>query len=72
MNLKEILQKIVDNKEPILLCDNNQEWEANVLLEKLSEPKLKVDAYLQSGLYIAEINPGGYLGQVLYRVKQKI
>ncbi len=72
MNLKEILQKIVDSKEPILLCDSNQEWEASLLLERLSEPMLKLKAYIQPGLYIAEINPGGYLGRVLYRVKQKI
>lgn len=71
MNLKEILQKIVDNDEPILLCDKNQEWEAGDLLDKLSEPVLKIRAYLQPGIYVAEISPGGYLGRVLYQVKQK-
>ena len=71
MNLKEILQKIVDNKESILLNDNNQDWEASILLETLSESKLKVNAYFQSGLYIAEIDPRGYLGRVMYKVKQK-
>lgn len=71
LNLKEILQKIVDNKESILLNDNNQDWEVNILLETLSESKLKVNAYFQSNLYIAEIDPRGYLGRVLYKVKQK-
>lgn len=72
MSLKEILQQIVDNNEPILLCNNGHEWEASNLLEELSEQKLKVNAYHQAGLYIAEINPEGYLGQVLYKVKQKV
>lgn len=71
MNLKDILQKIVDNKEPILLCDNNQDWDASILLESLSERVLKVNAYFQPGMYIAEMNTGGYLGRVLYRVKRK-
>ena len=71
MRLREILQKIVENKDPVLLSDSQQDWEASVLLEKLSEPKLKTEAYLQPGLYIAEINDGGYLGRVLYKIKQK-
>ena len=71
MNLKEILQKIVSENLPILLCDSDKEWEASVLLEELTEPRLKVNAHLQSGLYIAEIDHGGYLGRVLYRIKQK-
>lgn len=71
MNLKEILQKIADTNEPILLCENNNEYEAGVLLQELSEPKLKVNAFYQSGMYIAEIDPRGYLGRVIYRIKQK-
>ena len=71
MSLREILSKLIENKTPILLSDGNKDWEAVSLLENLSEPMLKRDAYLQPGLYIAEINSGGYLGQVLYKVKQK-
>jgi len=71
MNLKEILQKIVNNQEAITLNDGTQEWEAGTLLNSLPEPKLKVSAYLQNGMYIAEIDPKGYLGRVLYRVKSK-
>jgi hypothetical protein len=33
---------------------------------------LKRQAYLQPGLYIALINDGGYLGEVLYRVKPRV
>jgi len=71
MRLKEILKKIVENKESVLLSDKQHDWEASVLLEKLSEPMLKTKAYLQPGLYIAEIDDGGYLGRVLYKIKQK-
>ena len=71
MSLKDILRGIVQNDVPILLNDGNKDWEANALLETLSEPMLNRNAYMQSGLYIAEINHKGYLGQVLYKVKQK-
>ena len=71
MLLKEILQKLVEDDEPILLSSNGQDWTANALLESLSEPMLKKKAHLQPGLYIAEINDAGYLGQVLYKLKPK-
>ena len=71
MRLKEILQQIVDEELPVLLHDNNQDWEAGVLLGKLSERVLSRPAYMQTGMYIAEINEKGYLGTVLYRLKQK-
>ena len=69
MSLKEILQKIVSDHQAILLNDGNQEWEAGALLASLPEPRFKVNAFFQSGLYIAETDPKGYLGRVLYRVK---
>ena len=71
MSLREVLSELVQKETPVLLNDGNNDWEANVLLETLSEPMLKRNAYLQPGLYIAEINSGGYLGQVLYKVKPK-
>jgi hypothetical protein len=71
LNLKEIHQKIRNDQEPILLCDSVQEWDAGALLENLSESRLKVNAHFQAGLYIAEIDPKGYLGRVLYKVKMK-
>ena len=70
MSLKEILQKIVNDQEEILLNDGTKEWEADMLLTSLPEPRLRVNAYFQSGLYIAEVDPKGYLGRVLYRVKK--
>jgi len=71
MSLREILEKLVQKNDPILLNDGTDDWEAHVLLEKLSDIMLKKRAYLQPGLYIAEINSEGYLGQVLYKIKQK-
>ena len=71
MSLKDVLMKLARDKTPILLSDGNQDWKADTLLETLSEPMLKRDAYFQQELYIAEINSGGYLGQVLYKVKQR-
>ncbi len=35
---------------------------------RLSPLRLRTAAYLQPGLYIAEISPGGYLGRVLFRL----
>lgn len=71
MNLKDILVKLSEENSSILLNDGEKEWEAQGLLETLSAPILNRDAYMQPGLYIAEINNSGYLGQVLYKLKQK-
>jgi len=71
MRLKEILQKIAKDEDPVLLSDGEKDWEARALLNNLSEPMLKKQAYFQPGLYIAEISDAGFLGQVMYRVKQK-
>lgn len=72
MSLREILEKLVEKKAPVLLCDSrNKKWEAGELLENLSKPMLKKRAHIQSGLYIAEINDSGYLGSVLFRLQLK-
>ena len=70
MNLKDILTGLVEKKESVLLNDGKRDWEASALLDELSVPQLKRPAYLQPGMYIAEIDSGGYLGKVLYKVKQ--
>jgi hypothetical protein len=71
MSLRDILEKVIADKLPILLSDRNKDWEASELLEYLSMPMLKRRAHFQPGMYIALINDGGYLGEVLYRVKPK-
>jgi len=71
MSLREILEKLVETKDQILLCDSTNEYNADSLLEKLSAPMLKRKAHMQPGLYIAEVNDAGYLGQVLFKIKQR-
>ena len=71
MILQEILQKIVSKNPPILLNDNERDWEASALLSNLSAPTLNRRAYMQPGLYIAEIDDNGYLGRVMYKIKQR-
>jgi len=71
MILQEILQKIVDSDTSICLSDKEKDWDAGVLLAQLPAPVLRRPAYMQPGLYIAEVNDGGYLGRVLYRIKHK-
>jgi len=69
VRLKEILQRIADTEEAVIFSDQKGEWSADDLLKRLSEPMLNREAHLQPGLYIAEINNGGYLGSVLFKVK---
>jgi hypothetical protein len=71
MSLRNILEKIIEDGNSILLSDSNKDWEASDLLANLSEPMLRTRAHLQPGLYIAEINDSGFLGQVLYKIKRK-
>lgn len=71
MSLKEILQRIVENKESILSSDSEKDWHAGDLLNGLSERMLRTQAHLQQGLYIAEISDTGYLGRVMFKIKQQ-
>jgi len=70
MSLRDILTKLAEADAPVLLSDGSQEWKASELLGSLSEPRLKTPAHMQPGMYIAEINDRGYLGRILYRVKE--
>ena len=69
MSLQDILHEIDNSGEAILLCDQERDWLAGDLLRSLSERRLRTPAHLQRGMYIAEINAGGYLGAVMYRIK---
>jgi hypothetical protein len=71
MSLRTILEKIIEDGNSVLLSDSNKDWEARDLLANLSEPMLRTQAHLQPGLYIAEINDSGFLGQVLFKIKRK-
>jgi len=68
MSLKEVLQKMIDDGNSVLLNDGDKISRAGDLLDNLSEPVLNKKAHIQPGLYIAEIDDGGYLGKVLYKL----
>ena len=67
MKLQEILQKLVDEGNSALLNDGDKISNAGDLLDTLSDLTLNRKAHMQPGLYIAEIDDGGYLGKVLYK-----
>jgi len=67
MTLRDILQNMAIENETIKLSHDNEVFDLHGLLETLPEPVLNRQAYLQPGLYIAEINEGGYLGEILLR-----
>jgi hypothetical protein len=70
MKLKEILQKLIADGNLSFLNDGQKSTDAQELLATLPERMLEREAYLQPGLYIAEINDRGYLGRVLYKLNQ--
>ncbi len=67
MILREVLQKLADDGHSVLLNDGDKIFSAGDLLESLSDLTLNRKAHMQPGLYIAEINDAGYLGEVLYK-----
>ena len=69
MSLKEILEKFVREEAACQLWDGSRNWNADELLGALPHTRLMIRAYLQPGLYIAEISEAGYLGRVLYTLK---
>ena len=71
MSLKEVLEKLVQDREPVLLKDRRGEWEACDLLTTLSMPMLRTRVNFLPGFYIAVVSDGGYLGEVLFRIKAK-
>jgi hypothetical protein len=71
MCLKEALEKIANDKEPILLQDHRQDWEASDLLICLSAGMLKRQVAMLPGFYIAALSESGLMGEVLYRFKSK-
>lgn len=71
MSLKEALGMIVERCEPILLCAAGVDWEAQALLDHLTERKLGQHVQYMPGFYIAAVNDSKCLGEVLYRIKKK-
>jgi hypothetical protein len=69
MCLKEILQKLAGEEDMKLYDNDKTPAQAAVLLTTLSERMLNKKAHLQPGMYIAEINDKGYLGNIMFRFK---
>jgi len=69
MNLREILKKIIDKQETVILSNSIDSFNAKELLASLPDTKLNIRSFYQQGLYIARIDDKGFLGDVLYRVK---
>lgn len=69
MCLKEILQKLAGEENMTLYDNDKTPAQAAVLLTTLSERMLNKKAHLQPGMYIAEINDKGYLGNIIFRFK---
>ena len=64
-----MLESLIQWNDHLLLTDKEKTWRPQELLHSLSEVKRNIDVHLQPGMYIAEINEGGYLGRVLYRIQ---
>lgn len=71
MCLKEALEKIVNDRQNVLLKDSRREWEAAELLNNLSSGVLRQPVHMLSGVYIAAIMESGMMGTVLYRLRAK-
>jgi len=69
MSLKEILEKMANDDAACQLWDGSRNWQADELLGALPNTRLMTRAYLQPGLYIAEISEAGFLGRVIYTLK---
>ena len=69
MSLREILKKIIEKQETVLLSNSINSFKAEELLASLPDTKLNIRSFYQQGLYIARINEKGFMGEVLYRVK---
>jgi len=70
MTLQEILSELVNEDKALILKSNHGIFTPENLLTSLSDPQLKTAAHYQPGLYIAKVDDGGYLGEVLFRVEQ--
>ncbi len=71
MCLKEALEKIVNDRQNVLLKDSRREWEAAELLNNLSSGMLRQPVHMLSGVYIAALMESGMMGAVLYRLRAK-
>lgn len=71
MSLKECLEKIINDKQSVILKDHRRDWEAGDLLLNLTPPMLNRSVHMLPGVYIAALAESGLMGEVLYRLRAK-
>jgi hypothetical protein len=71
MNLREALEKLVQDQAPFLLKDQARDWEAVDLLGTLSPRALVRPVHMLCGVYIAAVMENGLMGEVLFRFKPR-
>jgi hypothetical protein len=71
MCLREVLEKIVNDCQSVILKDSRQDWEAADLLTNLSPRLLGRPVHMLPGVYIAAVAESGLMGEVLYRLRVK-
>ena len=71
MNLRQALEKMVEENAPFLLKDQSRDWEAADLLGRLSSGALLRPVHMLNGVYIAAVTERGLMGEVLFRLKPR-
>jgi hypothetical protein len=71
MILRDALEKIAGDAQPVVLKDHRREWEAGDLLTNLSVPMLMRPVHMLPGIDIAALTESGLMGEVLYRLRAK-
>ncbi len=71
MNLRQALEKMVEEDAPFLLKDRSRDWEAADLLGRLSNGALLRQVHMLSGVYIAAVSEKGLMGEVLFRLEPR-
>jgi hypothetical protein len=69
MVLRDALEKIVNDRQAIILRDSRRDWDAAELLGILSAWTLNRPVHMLPGFYIAAVTESGLMGEVLYRLK---
>ncbi len=70
-SLKDALGTIAADGEAVLLHGGDGRWDARSLLDSLTERQLERRVHFMPGFYIAAVEDGEVLGEVLYRIKRK-
>ena len=68
IRMEKLLKKLAEIQAPILLSDGHREWTPDQLMKHLKNSHLQMTVYMQSGMYIAQLNDQGFFSRILYRV----